>query len=214
MTSLPFCLSAAPADPTQPVPVKRIIVWDGEQANIGAGWVNPATSTIMPQTIEAHSGTTALEFKFKGSNQWIGAGWNWFNFRTGTNVGTDTSALKNLSFWIKTRGDFGGILRVNLLCNGDKLDTPEEHTVKVEVLKYCPKLFDGEWREVVIPLTDLYQIKGFNPKIVSEIHFGLTAEKAVDGSIFIDDIGFDDRTNPGNPSAAVHSLFAAGERER
>ena len=207
---LPFGLAASPSDATdlasadsaQSAAVKRIIVWDGEQANIGAGWVNPTTSTILPQRIVARSGATALGFKFKGSSQCIGAGWNWFKFKTGTNVGTDTSAMRNLSFWIKTQGDFGGILRVNLLCNGDELDTPEEHTVKVEVLKYSPKLLDGEWHEVVIPLTDLYLIKGFNPKILSEIHFGVTAEKAVDGSIFIDDIGFDDRASGATPAAA------------
>jgi len=102
--------------------------------------------------------------------------------------------MKNLSFWIKTKGKVGGILRVNLLCNGEVLDTPEEHTVKVEVIKYCPKLFDGDWHEVVIPMADLNQIKGFNPKIISEIHFGLTADKDTDGSFFIDDIAFDDRS--------------------
>jgi hypothetical protein len=187
-----YSLSAA-TDPPSATGVKRIIVWDGEGASVGAGWVNPTTSSIQPQTAVAHSGTTALELKFKGSKEWIVIGWNWFKFKTGTGVGTDTSAMRNLIFWIRTQGDFGGTLRVNLLCNGDKLDTPEEHTLKVEVLKYCPKLFDGAWHEVVIPLADLYQIKGLNPKILSEIHFGLTAEKAVDGSIFVDDIGFDDR---------------------
>ena len=195
LTLSAFALAGAAASRAdEPAPVKRLIVWDGEQARLGGGWVNPTTSKIGPQSVEAHSGTTALEFKFKGSaNQWLGAGWNWFKFKTGTAVGTDTSAMKNLSFWMKTQGAVSGVLRLNLLCNGDKLDTPEEHTVKVEVLKYCPKLFDGDWHEVVIPLADLYQIKGFNPKILSELHLGLTPDKDADGSFFIDDIGFDDR---------------------
>jgi len=81
----------------------------------------------------------------------------------------------------------------HLLCNGDVLDTPEEHTVKAEVLKYYPRLFDGQWHEVVIPMADLNQIKGFNPKIISEIHLGLTTDQETDGSFFIDDISFDDR---------------------
>ena len=173
--------------------VKRVVAWNGEQANVGAGWVNPTTSTIKPQTVEAHSGITALEFKLKGTNQWMGMGWNWFKFKTGTNVGTDASTLKNLSFWIMAKGEVAGNLRVSLLCNGEVLDTPEEHTVKVEVLKYCPSLFDGHWHELVIPMADLNQIEGFNPEIISEIHFGLTTEQAIDGSFFIDDIGFDDR---------------------
>jgi hypothetical protein len=111
--------------------------------------------------------------------------------------------MKNLSFWIKSKGKVRGNLRVNLLCNGDVLDTPEEHTVKVEVLKYCPSLFDGQWHEVVIPIADLNQIIGFNPKIISEIHFGLTTEQDTDGSFFIDDIGFDDRAGDQHSAGAA-----------
>ena len=177
--------AAAPA-------VKRVVVWDGEQASKGGGWTNPTTCTIRPQTSEAHSGNTALEFKFKGSKQWLGAGWNWCAFKTGTDVGTDTSAMKNLSLWIKTKGK-GGDLQINMLCNGVVLDTPDEHTAKVHVLKYCPQLLDGQWHEVVIPLADLTPAQGYNPKIVSEIHFGFMAEEGTDGSFLIDDIAFDDR---------------------
>jgi hypothetical protein len=182
-------------------PVKRVVVWDGEQANLGAGWVNPTTSTIKPQNVEVHSGDTALEFRLKGTNHWMGMGWNWFKFKTGTNVGTDASGMRNLTFWIKSQGKVAGTLQVNLLCNGEVLDTPEEHTVKVEVLKYCPRLFDGGWHEVVIPMADLDRIKGFNRRIISEMHLGLTTAQETDGSFFIDDIGFDDRAG-GTPSAA------------
>ena len=50
--------------PTPPSPAagqaapaaKRVVVWDGEQANKGAGWTNPTTCTIGPQTAEVHSG--------------------------------------------------------------------------------------------------------------------------------------------------------------
>jgi hypothetical protein len=177
---------------TEPAKVQHIVVWNGEKINKGAGWTNPTTDSIKPQTTESHSGNTALEFRFKGADTWHGAGWNWCNFKTGTNVGTDASKMKNLCFWIKSKGT-GGKLQVNLLCNGDVLDTPEEHTVKVEVLTYCPKLLDGNWHEVVIPLADLNQIKGFNPKIISEIHFGFMGDKETDGSFIVDDISFDDR---------------------
>ncbi len=189
--------------------MKRVVVWDGEEANSGAGWVNPTNSTIRPQSIEAHGGKTALEFKFHSTNQWIGAGWNWFKFKTGTNVGTDASAIKNLSFWIKSKGRTGD-LQVNLLCNGDVLDTPEEHTVKVQVLKYCPRLLDGGWHEVVIPMADLNQIKGFNPKIISEIHFGFTPEKDADGSFFIDDIAFDNGSIDRSMAAAPDEMLVNG----
>jgi hypothetical protein len=168
---------------------------------MGAGWTNPTTATIKSQTVEAHSGNTALEFKFKGSKKWLGAGWNWMGFKTG-NVGTDASEMKNLTFWIKSKGKTG-LLQINLLCNGEILDTPEEHTAKVEVLKYCPQLLDGQWHEVVIPLADLKPAKGFNPRIISEIHFGFMAEEGTDGSFLIDDIAFDDRITDKQQAAVV-----------
>jgi sugar phosphate isomerase/epimerase len=191
-----FLLAAGEATPA----VKRVVVWDGEQASKGDGWTTPATATIKPQSVEAHSGNTALEFKFKGSKEWLGAGWNWLAFKTG-NVGTDASAMKNLTFWIKTKGK-GGALQLNLLCNGEVLDTPEEHTAKVQVLKYCPRLLDGEWHEVVIPLADLTPAKGFNPRIISEIHFGFMAGEGTDGSFFVDDIAFDGRADDKQSAAA------------
>jgi hypothetical protein len=196
----------SPASPAF-VSVKRVVVWDGEQATNGGGWTNPKTSKIGPQSVEAHSGKTALEFRFNGSNEWLGAGWNWFCFKTGTNVGTDASAMKNLTFWIKTKGK-GGALQLNLLCNGDVLDTPEEHTAKVQVRKYCPRLLDGDWHEVVIPLADLTPAAGFNPRIISEIHFGFMAEPGTDGSFILDDIAFDDRTGDQPPAAAQSASFS------
>ena len=189
--------------------VKRVVVWDGEQVSTGAGWTNPTTATIKPQTVEVHSGNTSLEFRFKGSKEWLGAGWNWLAFKTG-NIGTDASEMKNLTFWIKSKGKTG-LLQINLLCNGEILDTPEEHTAKVEVLKYCPQMLDGQWHEVVIPLAALKPAKGFNPRIISEIHFGFMAEEGTDGSFFIDDIAFDDRAADKQQAAAVPIAVRASD---
>ena len=187
-----FPWPVAQAQPA-PNPAKRIVVWDGEAFTSGGGWVNPTTSTFQPQTAQAHSGPAALEFKFKANAAWIGAGWNWFNFKKGTDIGTDASQLTTLSFWIKTKGVTGD-LQLNLLSNGDILDTPEEHSQRVHVLKYCPKFEDGNWHEVAIPLADLIK-PGFNPKIISELHLGLTPTpgQESDGSIFLDDIASDNR---------------------
>lgn len=174
-------------------PVKRVVAWDGAQSAVGSGWVNPTTSIFKPQSVERHDGKPALEFRFKGDYTWVGAGWNWFNFKTGTEVGTDASAMKNLSFWIKTRGKVGE-LQINMLSNGVVLDTAEEHSQRVHILKYCPQWQDGNWHEVVIPLADLEK-PGFNTKIISEIHFNLETPAGVgmDGSLFIAEIAFDGR---------------------
>jgi len=186
--------------------VKRVVAWDGEQANTGGGWTNPTTATIKPQTVEAHSGNTALEFKFKGDKGWLGAGWNWLAFKTGV-FGTDASEMKNLTFWIKSKGN-AGPLQINLLCNGVILDTPEGHTAKVEVVKYCPQLLDGQWHEVVIPLAALKTTNGFNPKIMCELQMGFIAEEGTDGSFFIDDIAFDDRVADKQQAAAAPAVAA------
>lgn len=169
----------------------RIVVWDGESAASGSTWVNPTSSTFAPETGDAHSGNTALEFKFDASNVWIGGGLDWNNWKTGTDVGTDTTGMKNLTFWIKSKG-LTGDLQVQLLCNGVVTDTPEHHTAKVHVLKYSPNMADGQWHEVVIPLADLTQPAGYDPKVVTMLDFGFWTDKEAKGSFLVDDIAFDD----------------------
>ena len=176
---------------SQPAPVHRIVIWDGTTAKAGASWTNPTSSTFQPETGDGHSGNTALEFKFQGSNIWLGAGWDWFTWKTGKDVGTDTSAMKNLTFWIKSKGTTGD-LQIQLLCNGDVIDTPDHHTVKVNVLKYCPQMMDGKWHEAIIPLADLTHNAGYDPKVVTMLDFGFMAGNDTDGSFLIDDIAFDD----------------------
>jgi hypothetical protein len=185
-TSPPVATASSPSQPL--APVKRVVVWDGEQASKGAGWANPKTNSIRPQTVEAHSGDTALEFKFSGTgDEWPGAGWNWCSFQTGP-YGTDTTPFKSFTFWIKTKGSVADV-QLNLLCNGEKFDLPEHHTEKVSALTFCPQLLDGEWHKVTIPLIDLKQPKGFDPWHVGELQIFNAGEGR--GQFFIDDIAFE-----------------------
>ena len=170
----------------------RLVVWDGEGANVGAAWVSPTSSTFQPQTAVAHSGNTALEFKFSGNNQWIGGGWGWYAFKTGEDVGADTTPFKTFSFWVNTAGK-PVTFRLNFLCNGTVLDTPEHHSSRVDITDYVPDVFDGQWHEVRIPLKDLVNSPGFNARVVSQLQLDLSVGADVDDSIFIDDISFDDR---------------------
>ena len=169
---------------------KQLIVWDGEQFQKGAGWTNPAkTCTILPQTKEVYSGKLALEFKFNDTITagWIGAGWNWAAMQVGP-YGTDISTLKYFTFWLKVKGNAADFA-FNLLCNGEPaLDQPQHHTEKVIVAKYCPQWKDGNWHKIVVPLNELIQPKGFDPKHVAEMQFFNT--KNGTGSFFIDDIAF------------------------
>jgi hypothetical protein len=172
---------------------KRTVVWDGENAVKGSSWVNPVTSTFLPTPGDAHSGQAALELKFHDKGAWIGWGFDWFDWKASRKIGTDTSHMTTLNFWVKATG-LEQDLQVQLLCNGDVIDTPEHHAPKMSVAKYCPGFRDGKWHEVVIPLRDMEYPKGYDPKVVTMIDFGFYTDAEAKGSILIDDIAFDNRT--------------------
>ena len=168
-----------------------LVAWNGEQAAKGSGWTHVTGHgevSLRAQTAVAHSGSTALEMRCKGT-EWLGAGWNWVAFTKGE--GTDVRPMKRLILWVKCSGK-GGDLQINLLCGGQEFDTPEHHTTKVHLLKYCPALLDGGWHKVAVPLADLRTGAGYDPTKVCELQLGLLAEQPVDCSFFLDDIGFDD----------------------
>ncbi|MBS1709199.1 MAG: cellulase family glycosylhydrolase [Armatimonadetes bacterium] len=166
------------------------MVWNGESFTAGAGWVNPTTSVIQRQSKDAHSGTSAVELTFDDNAHWIGAGWNWLAFKTSPMFGTDITPSTHFTFWMKAESQ-AVPLQINLLCNGAVLDTPEHHTDKVTVTKYCADLFDGKWHKVTIPLVDLKQPHGFDPHHVVELQLGFVADKHVQGRFLFDDIGFE-----------------------
>lgn len=125
----------------------------------------------------------------------MGSGFDWNDWKTGRNLGTDTSKMTNLNFWIKCKGAVGD-LELQLLCNGDVIDTPEHHAPKMKVAKYCPNFRDGKWHEVVIPLADMAYPIGYDPKVVTMIDFGFWSQGESKGSFLIDDIAFDNRPLP------------------
>jgi len=171
---------------------KQVVVWDGETATKAAGWANPAsTCSITAQKAEVHSGNTALEYRFKGDGKsgWLGFGGDWVAFQVGE-YGTDITDMKYFTFWLKVKGSVADF-SFNLLCNGaPALDQPQHHTEKVIVSKYCPEWKDGQWHQIIVPLRDLIQPKGFDAKHVAEMQFFNTG--AGDGSFFIDDLAFND----------------------
>jgi hypothetical protein len=186
--------TTAPAPAAAAAPAgQRVVAWDGDQVAAGSGWGHaeaPATATIQMQMAQVHGGTKALEFRVKGA-KWLGAGWNWAAFEL--NKGVDVSAMTNFTFWIKTAGAKpASELQFNLLSNGTTppVDQPERHSQRVNVVTYCPQLFDGQWHEVVVPLKDLAFPATFDATKVCEIQLGLWAQDEVDSSFFIDDLAF------------------------
>lgn len=168
------------------------MAWDGETVAAGAGWTNPvATCSIGPQTREAHSGRTSLEFRFNGTTGiWLDAGWDWAAMKVGP-YGIDITGMEYFTFWLKVKGRVAE-LTFNLLCNGAPvLDQPQHHTSKVVVSKYCTAWRDGEWHQVIVPMADLVQPEGFDARHVAEMQMFNTGNG--EGSFFLDDLAFEDR---------------------
>jgi hypothetical protein len=177
---------------------QSIVVWNGETVSTGSGWSNPSnTCNVKSQEIESHSAKSSVEFRFKGDGKtgWLGCGWDWVAFQVGE-FGTDITAMKNFSFWLKVKGT-SAEMSFNLLCNGaPALDQPQHHTEKVLVSKYCADWKNGEWHKIIVPLKDLVQPEGFDARHVAEMQFFNTG--AGDGSFYVDDLAFDggSKTNP------------------
>lgn len=168
---------------------ERFTVWDGDQFNKGQAWAQPQTPLIYlkAQTDEVHDGKVALEFRGEGGG-WIGGGWNWHGwFPDGS--GDDVRRFRNLSFWAKVehQGDLGSLtVHVN---SGNKGGTAD-----VDVLAYCPDLLDGHWHEVIIPLSDMaINAKNWDAGHAWELGLGTWAPQQRTFSIYLDEIGFDNR---------------------
>ena len=183
---------------------ERMIVWDGDTFAHGHGWAAPQEPFIYlkSQTEEAHSGKVALEFHGDGAG-WMGGGWNWHGWYP-ENAGTDISGFRNLVLWAKAVGDDPGGIELLLHCSAGK-----KQTGKVSVQGYCPDLNDGQWHEIVIPLADLYHgVAGYDPRKTWQFDLNIWAPKERRFSLYIDDIGFDNRRS------RPHSVWVRLPEER
>jgi len=169
----------------------KLIVWDGEKITRGQSWVAPQkpVNSFRSQTDEKHSGLAALELHGEGAAS-IGGGWNWFGWYP-SDAGTDTRNYKNITFWMKVEGDSKP---ESLVLELDS-STNKKTTKSVNILSYSDDLMDGEWHDVIIPLRDIYKDAdpGFDPAKVWMVNFNTWSPTPRNFSIFVDDIGFDNR---------------------
>jgi hypothetical protein len=154
------------------------------------GWASPKSPTISVRTVtgQAHSGKTALQFSAQTNAGWAGFGWRWFPWQTKS--GTDISGDRALTFWVREVGAHKPQDLIVSLRSGDAF------TGQVSVKKYQPRLADGQWHPVRIPLRDLYASTmrsgaktGFNPRLTQEFDMG-TSDARPTTTVLVDDIGF------------------------
>jgi lysophospholipase L1-like esterase len=174
-----------------------LVVWDGETKSNAQCWAGGA---IKVQGQVVHAGKQGLAWTAKGAR--CHNGWNWFGWHP-ADGGTDISAYANLVFWIKVAGATKPAeLWVDLVSNNSGKSTP---TLQVGIAKYCPKAFDGEWHEVVVPLKDLYgDQKDFDSKKVWELDISASWDDSVyDFVAYLDDLGFSGADAAAGPAAVV-----------
>ncbi|HEV8247348.1 MAG TPA: hypothetical protein VGP93_16330, partial [Polyangiaceae bacterium] len=183
---------------TEPPPADKLMLWDGDKNTTGKPWSDCSKkdagckAVIEPGASAGRVGG-GLKFHVQGPD-WAGFGWNWHGFWP-ENAGTDISGYKSLSFWIRVdakdtaKAPDPANLKVSI-ASSSKKDSAE-----VGIAEYADNLLDGQWHEVVVPLSEFFKDKGkdFDPKAAWEFRVGTWASSPKDFDVYIDEIGFDNR---------------------
>ena len=177
-----------------------MLIWDGDEKGGNAKeWANcnlkvgcKSTAKAIPS--EGVNKSVGLEWHVEGKD-WKGFGWNWHGFYP-ENAGTDISAQKNLSFWIRLRIDDPKKapdlkdLTVALACSTNKGESAQ-----VSLVTYVDSLTDQQWHEIVVPISDLTKGKGKDCDLTKawEFRLGEYSMSERNFTVFVDNIGFDNR---------------------
>ncbi len=186
--------------PTAPPPKDKLMLWDGDDSTQGKSWSDcskkdAGCKAVVASKSDAGRRGAGLTFHVEGPD-WAGFGWNWHGFYP-DNAGTDISSYKALSFWIRVDApakekapDLAG-LKVSLSASGHG----KKATAEVGINEYAEQLLDGQWHEIVIPLSEFFKDQGqeFDPKSAWEFRIGTYASTPRNFSLYIDEIGFDNR---------------------
>lgn len=162
----------------------KLVVWDGDEHKVGGGWGHGADKPSVVHS-EGHGDKVSVRC-IKDGPGWGGWGWNWHNWNP-AGAGDDVTGYTTFVFWAKASGDTKPTqMMVSLASNGGK------HSQTVDAVKYQPKLLDGDWVEVRIPMKDLL---GDKPQLdltkVFEVVFGESTPGPIKFSLFVDDIAFE-----------------------
>jgi hypothetical protein len=200
------CIRPPPEDPSENAENVEVadeveLVWDGDQHGGGAKeWANcnlkgACASRLRALPGEGVNGSVGLEWHAEGKD-WKGFGWNWYGFWP-ENAGTDISEFSNLSFWIRLQVDDpkAGPELKDITVGLAGSTKGKEETATVPLIGYVDDLADGEWHEIVIPLSDLYKGKGknFDRSKAWEFRMGEYAMSERSFTVLLDNIGFDNR---------------------
>ncbi len=180
--------SSAKASPSS----DRYIFWDGEGNGASAkGWADcdkkpGCKGTLAPAPGQGLNNSTALLLHGEGPG-WIGGGWNFYGWYP-EDAGVDITGYSKLTFSIKVVAeseelapDPGG-LNIGLRCSKTKKDSNA-----VPLKNYEPKLLDGQWHEISIPLGEFKKAE-FDPQSTWEFVVSTWAGNPKKFDVYFDDI--------------------------
>ncbi len=121
------------------------VLWDGDQNRIGVGWVGGQCKKASIKTVDG-----SIRFHTTDPKTFAEWGWQWAPWSPKFE-GTDLRPYRSLLLELRVTGPK---LPTDLLLS---LASPGDHhlTVNLPLLMRDPKLMDGSWRTLHVPIADL-----------------------------------------------------------
>jgi hypothetical protein len=177
---------------------KPLVVWNGDDVNpTSKSWSDcdskPCTVVVEPTPKVGSKDSVGLEFRVDTSKGWTGFGWNFTSWYAGG--AADVTGRKKLKVMLKITAESAefapevGALQIGLRC----AKTKQCNRGLGGLMKYDPKVADGEWHDISIPLADMKPEKGsiWDPESVWELTLSQWAPTPKKFVLVVDDIRFE-----------------------
>lgn len=176
--------------------VAPFTVWDGANHIKGVGWTSPLgpESSIVAGLAAAGSHTTEITYYTSKRNTFVECGWQWAPWSPPF-LGTDLSRYDTLELSIRIDGPHvPHQISPNLPSDvALSLASPGDHKVteRGSLKSRDPKVMDGKWHQIFIPLKSLYtsQMK-FDKNHATQVILGAWNGPAGDFTVSIRKLAF------------------------
>ncbi len=165
-----------------------LMIWDGEGAKGGAGYKGFGSGGQSPLEVAPGQGRLGAGLRARlGGGNGANVGWNWHSWAS-DDAGTDLRGFAAITMWVRfTGGAAPRKMVMRLSCSPRE---PVRRTVDIELVARQPRLMDGAWHQVVVPLAELApQGHQFDRAKAWEVSFDISSTANMEGSIDIDEIG-------------------------
>ena len=191
-------------DPAVP---RDLVAWDGDTKATGSGWPNKAPdATLLNESAVVRQGAVAMEWHCSTTGWFNNAGFVWSTYPLQDKDAVDASGERAVVVSLKLvdngkNANPAGVdaagkpkpgpgLPTKLTFCLNSLDGGKETVYKtpVDLIPLAPKLLDGKWHDVVIPLTSL---PGLNTKSIIGMTWSANNGSGQFGfDLYIDNVGF------------------------